>query len=73
MPGHAGLKALAQLANDAARQHLVDLGMPRNGLGNLGLGILISVVLAAVADEHRAGFLNLADQVAPFHTSSSWA
>ena len=52
------------------RKVFFDFTMAGNWLGNFGNGILIPVVLAAVADEDTAEFLNFGNQVAVLHASS---
>jgi len=47
--------------------------MPRSGLRNLGLRILEPAVFSAVPDENRATFLDLVNETAPLHATSSWA
>jgi len=47
--------------------------MPRHGLGNLGLRNLEPVVFSAVPDENCATFLDLVNEIAPLHATSSWA
>ena len=64
--GHA-IAGLAQFFHNAARQHLVDFIMSRDGLGDLRPGILIPVVLAAVPDEDTTHLRELLDERDPLH------
>lgn len=49
------------------REQFIDFTMPRNRLGNSGDGIVIPVMLSAVANQYATGTLELFDELAPFH------
>lgn len=64
---------VGQHFQDAFRKVLVDLGVPRNRLRNLRGGVVIPVVLSAVADQQAADSFELPDEVLPLHRSVSSA
>lgn len=56
-----------QFLEDVMREMLVDLAMTRKRLAGSSFRILIPIVAAAVADKDASVFLNLTDEVEPFH------
>jgi hypothetical protein len=50
---------------------LVDFVVPRHGLANLCLGILIPIVLSTMSDENGTLLFDLLNQLASLHASSS--
>jgi len=54
-------------------QHLIYFRVPRYGLRNLGLRMLMPVGLSAVPNENSAPVFDLSDEIATFHANSSWA
>ncbi len=64
---------VAQHFYDALGEVLVDIGVSGNGLGYLCGGVVIPVVLPAVANKHAATRFELPDEVFPFHRSDSSA
>jgi len=63
-----------EFAQDAAGEMFVDFVVPGNGLADLGQGLLISVVLAAVPDENGAGLIDFLNEFPPLQAeaSSAW-
>ena len=66
-----GLMLAAKFSDNATRKKLVDLSVPRYWLRYLRLRILIPVVLTSVPDKNRTQVLDLTDQIAPLHATSS--
>jgi hypothetical protein len=67
------LLKVAQHLQDALGEMLVDIGVLGNGLGYLRGGVVIPVVLPAVANKHAVTRFELPDGVFPFHRSDSSA
>ena len=62
---------IRELLDDALRDKFLYLGVSRDRLRHFRLRVLIPIVLPAVPDENCATFLNLTNQVAPLHATSS--
>ena len=54
-------------------QMLINFSVSRNGLGGLGGRVVIPIMIAAMANKNAAKLLDLPDQIAMFHASSSSA
>src|ERR1035441_6474650 len=65
--------SVSELLQDVLGEALVDLAVPRHGLGNPGAGIAIPIVLAAAPHEHTSVLLQAADQVLSLHEKDSSA
>jgi hypothetical protein len=67
------LLRVAQHLQDALGEMLIDISVSGNGLGNLCGGVVIPVVLPAVANKHAAARFELPDEVFPLHRSDNSA
>ena len=67
------LLRVAQHLQDVLGEMLVDIGVSGNGLGYLRGGVVIPVVLPAVANKHAATRFKLPNEVFSLHRSDSSA
>jgi len=64
---------IRELPEDAFCQILINFSMPWNWLRNLGGGVVIPIMVAAMTNKNTAECLDLLNQIAMFHASSSSA
>ena len=64
---------IAQQLQDTFCEMFVDLGVARNGLGNLRGGIVILVVLSTMTDKHTTDGFKFSKEVVALHRSVSSA
>src|ERR1051325_3430004 len=69
--GSSAVLGVREFTNDRPCQMLIYFTMPRNRLANFRLRILIPVMLPTVTDKNGTLLLNLPDQIATLHATSS--
>ena len=64
---------LREHLKDVFGQMLINFPVSRNGLGDLGEGIVIPIMVASMTNKNTAKFPDLLHEIAVFHASSSSA
>lgn len=70
-PQRRGASSGFEVAKNFLGQDLVDLTVPRNGLGATGLRLVKNVMSPAVAQENATGLLQFSDQISSFQATTS--